>query len=134
MTVLAHPRHERFAQELSKGKTADEAYALAGYNPHRSNAARLSANEHIQSRIAELQDRGAMRAEVTIEGLIDEAHRIGSAAFQAKQFSAAVAALKEKAVLSGLRVDRAENRNINYEISAEPLSEDEWEKRYCTEN
>jgi hypothetical protein len=30
MTVLANPKHERFAQELAKGKTATEAMRLAG--------------------------------------------------------------------------------------------------------
>jgi hypothetical protein len=41
--TLQNPRHERLAQELAAGKTADAAYVLAGYRA-RSNAARLSAN------------------------------------------------------------------------------------------
>jgi phage terminase small subunit len=35
MPVLSNPKHERFAQELAKGKTADEAYQLAGCKPNR---------------------------------------------------------------------------------------------------
>ena len=31
MPTLQNPRHERFAQELAAGKTADAAYVLAGY-------------------------------------------------------------------------------------------------------
>ena len=31
MPTLRNPRHERFAQELATGKTADAAYVLAGY-------------------------------------------------------------------------------------------------------
>lgn len=30
MPVLKNARHEKFAQALAKGKTADEAYQLAG--------------------------------------------------------------------------------------------------------
>lgn len=33
MPALDNPRHERFAQELAKGKTADEAYQTAGLMP-----------------------------------------------------------------------------------------------------
>jgi hypothetical protein len=62
MTVLLNPRHEAFAQALAKGKTADEAYAQAGYRPHRSNASRLSANDNIRARVAELQHRTAEKA------------------------------------------------------------------------
>jgi phage terminase small subunit len=35
--TLRNPRHERFAQELAAGKTADAAYVLAGYRENRSN-------------------------------------------------------------------------------------------------
>jgi phage terminase small subunit len=71
--VLRNPRHERFAQELASGKTADAAYVLAGYRENRSNAARLNANRHIQKRVAEIQSVGAERAAVTVESLIAEA-------------------------------------------------------------
>ena len=53
--VLRNSRHERFAQELTTGKTADAAYVLAGYRENRSNAARLSANRDILKRVAEIQ-------------------------------------------------------------------------------
>jgi hypothetical protein len=42
MPVLKNPRHERFAQLLASGKTAKDAYALAGYRPSESNGAWLS--------------------------------------------------------------------------------------------
>jgi phage terminase small subunit len=35
MPPLENSRHERFVQTLFEGKSADEAYALAGYKPHR---------------------------------------------------------------------------------------------------
>jgi hypothetical protein len=41
MSALKNPRHERFAQALAKGMSADAAYKAVGYKPHRGNAATL---------------------------------------------------------------------------------------------
>src|SRR5262245_26200191 len=73
MPTLQNPRHERFAQELATGKSADAAYIVAGYRANRSNAARLSANQDIQKRVAEIQSLGAKLAAITIETLVAEA-------------------------------------------------------------
>jgi phage terminase small subunit len=51
MGELSNARHERFAQELAAGNPADAAYKAAGYQKHRGNAARLSANEHVKDRV-----------------------------------------------------------------------------------
>ena len=75
MGEIQNPRHERFAQELAAGKTADAAYEAAGYQKHRGNAARLSANEHVKERVAEIQAIGAERAAVTVQSLIEEAEQ-----------------------------------------------------------
>jgi hypothetical protein len=48
MGILTNPRHELFAQELAKGRSATEAYMLAGYKPCRQNAARLMTNDDIR--------------------------------------------------------------------------------------
>ncbi|WP_230640074.1 hypothetical protein [Shinella sumterensis] len=53
------------AQALAKGKTADEAYALAGYKPDRGNASRLTANDSVQRRVDEIKSRVAEKAEWT---------------------------------------------------------------------
>lgn len=113
MPALDNPKHERFAQALAKGKTADEAYVFAGYAENRGNATRLKANESVLKRVAELQDLGSLRAEVTLESLIREAGEIQEAAKQEKQYSAATAALTAKAKLAGLWIDKAENTNRN---------------------
>lgn len=68
---LKNPKHERFAQELAKGATADSAYASAGFRPHRGNAARLSANENVRARVAKLQAEAA--AKVTDDLAVDAA-------------------------------------------------------------
>ena len=83
MSTLQNPRHERFAQELATGKSADAAYVLAGYRTNRSNAARLSANQHIRNRVAEIQSLGAERAAITVETLIAEAEEARSKAKRA---------------------------------------------------
>lgn len=77
MPALSNARHERFAQEVAGGATADEAYEAAGYRPNRGNAARLKANENIRARVAEIIDRGAQRAEITVERTLAELGRVG---------------------------------------------------------
>lgn len=79
MPVLTNARHERFAQELAKGKTADEAYILAGFSENRGNATRLKSNESIQARIAEILQRGAARVEITQARVLEELGKIGFA-------------------------------------------------------
>lgn len=76
MPVLANARHERFAQELAKGKSADDAYAAAGYTPDRGNASRLTANDNVQTRVAEILGRGAERAAITQEMVLRELAKI----------------------------------------------------------
>lgn len=111
MPVLANPRHERFAQELAKGKSQAEAYANAGYEPSEPNASRLTRNEKVQARVAELQERAAIRTEVTAASLIAEAEEVRQKAMMAGQFAPAIAAIKEKGVLAGVRVEKRENTN-----------------------
>lgn len=79
MSVLSNPRHERFAQELAKGKSATQAYIAAGYEPNRQHAHRLVTNGDVQDRVEELLLAGAKRAEVTVERVLREYARIGFA-------------------------------------------------------
>lgn len=113
MPALQNPKHERFAQELAKGKPACEAYVIAGYKESRPAASRLSTNVNIVARVAEIVDRGAIRTEITLASLMQEAGEIQAAAMEAKQLSAATAALTIKAKLAGLWIDKAENTNRN---------------------
>jgi phage terminase small subunit len=113
MPALQNPKHERFAQELAKGKSQAEAYAEAGYAPSEPNASRLTRNDKIQTRIAEIQSRAVIRTEITLASLMEEAAEIQAGALEAKQYSAATAALTAKAKLAGLWVDKNENTNRN---------------------
>jgi phage terminase small subunit len=125
MPGLKNVRHERFAQEVAQGKSAGEAYRLAGFRAanHSAETAgpRLLKNVQIQQRVVELQQKVARRAEITLESLLEEAELQRSAAFGAEQYAAANGALKLKAELSGHYVQRKEDvtpRRSEAEIDA----------------
>ena len=73
---------------------------------------------------------------MTLDGLIREAAGIQQNAFDARQYSAAIAALTAKAKLAGFWIERGEhnNMNVNYAVSDEPLSETDWAERHVTEH
>src|SRR5437762_1575878 len=73
MPTLKNQRWERFCQGLAKGMTGDAAYAEAGYAPNRKNAARLKANEVIQDRMQELQDKAEERFFLTKQFVLEAA-------------------------------------------------------------
>ncbi len=77
MPVLKNARHELFAQEVAKGTSASESYAKAGYAPNTGNCLRLKVNESIVARVTEIQNRGADRAAVSVERIVQELARIG---------------------------------------------------------
>lgn len=125
MSALSNPKHERFAQERAKGATADAAYELAGFKANRGNATRLNAIESVQSRIAEIQERAAVRAEVTVASITERLLNIAAIAEKtgvgkdkdtgdvtgssSKHLTVARAALMDAAKLNGLVVDKAEH-------------------------
>ena len=111
MPALSNAKHELFAQALAKGKTQDEAYRDAGYNPSRSAASRLSTNVNVVNRVAELQERSANRLMVSLESLTTELEEARLLAMKdEKGASAAVAATLGKARLHGLLIERKEVR------------------------
>jgi hypothetical protein len=136
MAPLCNAKHERFAQGLAEGKSKIEAYEIAGYKPNRSHASRLVAKGNIRRRVAELLDAAAAETQVTVESLINEAADIQERATKARQYSAAIAALIAKAKLAGRWVERAEQRNsnVNYVVSDQPMTEEEWVAERVTEH
>lgn len=137
MTALANTRHERFAQERAKGLSIDAAYTAAGFRPHRGNAARLSANESVRARVAELQERGAIRAEITVAAITDRLGRIADTALEgatpeedgkpdAQLLNVARQAAMDIAKLNGLIVDQSKVQTIPADVLDRPMSEDEW--------
>lgn len=112
MPALTNAKHERFAQELAKGKTADEAYQEAGYAENRHNASRLKTNEHIGARVAELLEGAAARTEITVASitkrLLDIA-TVGEKSTEAPLLAVARASLMDAAKLNGLVVEKREH-------------------------
>lgn len=116
MPALKNARHERFAQELAKGKTADEAYAEAGYKADRGNASRLTANDNVRTRVAEIQERAAIRTEISVASITERLLAIATKAEgkdEAPMLSVARASLMDAAKLNGLVVDRNEHAGPN---------------------
>ncbi|MBW3099243.1 hypothetical protein [Pseudohoeflea coraliihabitans] len=61
MPTLSNQRHEAFAQALAKGKSATDAYKMAGYKPDYGAASRLSGNVKVKARVAELISAAAKK-------------------------------------------------------------------------
>lgn len=78
MPVLKNAKHERFAQALARGETADQAYQTAGYKRHDGNAARLRGNERVQQRVVEILRKAEDKAEIDIARCLQELVRLGT--------------------------------------------------------
>ena len=99
-TPLKNPRHELFAQALVHGMSADAAYTEAGYKADRGNAARMTANDSICDRVAELQ------AAAKLEKQSKYIKRRGPREAGARR----VARRKQQARNRGTKIDRARDR------------------------
>ena len=123
MPALKNARHERFAQELAKGATADAAYQEAGFSPNRGNATRLKANESVLARVEELKEKAAERTVITIESLTDRLNKIaekGEAKDEAPMLQVARAAIMDICKLNGWVVDRSK---VAFDLSLLTLDE-----------
>ena len=101
MPVLSNPKHERFAQELAKGKPASVAYVLAGYKANDGNAATLKGNQRVLERVDELVNAVAEKAGVTIQSLSEELEEARAVSKANGQGAAMVSATMGKAKLFG---------------------------------
>lgn len=101
---LRNPRRERLAQALATGATATDALAEAGYSDPR-NSTRLTKNDEIRRRVAELQERAAAKAVMTIDDLVADLEEARAMAHEKGQASAAVQATMGKAKILGFLVD-----------------------------
>lgn len=111
MPKLANAKHELFAQALAKGETATAAYEHAGYSPDRGAASRLSANVSIERRVAEILERAAVRAEITVADISGRLLKIaekGERSGLAPMLAVGRAALMDVAKLNGLIVEKRE--------------------------
>ena len=111
MASLKNPKHEYFAQGIVKGQSQIEAYGNAGYKPSEQHACRLASLGKVQDRIAELQERAAVRCEVTVASLTEMLLEDRLMAREIAQPSASVAAVNAIAKLNGLIIEKTENTN-----------------------
>ena len=112
MPVLKNARHERYAQELAKGQSQEQAYKAAGYRGNRHHASALGTKKHIKERVAELLSRNIQKQDATVEittqRLLEMAEEARVLAMQQNQPAAAVTALTAIAKLSGRWIERSE--------------------------
>jgi phage terminase small subunit len=108
---LKNSRHEKFAQELAKGRAQHDAFMASGFKAKgaaaRVNASRLLTDANVAARVGELKDRAAEKAVVTAADIAQQLDEDRDFARTLKQASAAVSASMGKAKVLGLIVDRA---------------------------
>lgn len=118
MGVLRNHKHEQFAQELilarRTGATNGQCYTRAGYSATGASAeacaARMlaDAKNGVRRRVEELLNRGARRAEVTVESLLLKLEENILGAAKVSQHGAINGAVSLMAQLKGLLVDKVE--------------------------
>jgi hypothetical protein len=108
MPALKNQRQERFCQLVVQGIAPFRAYPMAGYEPHDANPYRLSGNERVKARLAELTRGFAMKTRVTVETISEQLDADRDFARRVDQAGPALNATIAKAKLHGLIVDRKE--------------------------
>ena len=110
---LKNPKHEHMIQLMvNHDLTQDQALKEAGFKPHKSSASRIVNSTDFQQRLQLLRTRKAEKAAfscaVTTESLIAECEEARLMAERLNNPQAVIAAIKEKGVLSGKRIERSE--------------------------
>ena len=101
---LQDAQHERFACELAKGASQDEAYVLAGFSRNRGNASRLNANENVSQRVAWLKEQAATDTVLSIREKREFLARV------VRVKGAAIDEEKDGDLINGLKFDKYGNR------------------------
>ena len=105
-------RQEKFANNLAMGMPKAKAYAEAGYKPDPGNPTRLTENDRVQKRVAELQERAAIETGIAIQSITADLAEVVKEASALPQsagtLNARRAALMDIATLNGLVVTRSE--------------------------
>ena len=107
---LTNPKHEKFAQGLAKGKSQADAYALAGYEPSEPNASRLTRNDKVTARVAELQSRAAEKVIFSIADMAAQLDEDREFARSCVVPAAAVSASMGKAKVLGFLTDKIDHQ------------------------
>ena len=109
------PKQEAFAQAIVTGVNQSDAYRAAykvkpGTKPEsvNQNASRIMANVNVMSRVAELREQVAKKAQITLESHLDDLMRLRNMAAKEKQYSAAIAAEVARGKASGVHVEKTQ--------------------------
>lgn len=141
-------QQEKFCRNIVEGMSQTDAYEAAGYKGDRKslkdNASRLIANDSVMSRIAQLRKGAEKRSALTAKALADRLDRLAiasekAALSEADEFVSKEAAdvmrasIMDAAKLLGLVVDRSkvESENVNFNVSDEPMTEEQWETEFA---
>jgi phage terminase small subunit len=108
MCTLKNARHERFVQELIKGRSQCDAFLAAGYKASSpsvayAHAARLVRNGKVRARLNELQSKEETMSLLTMEQHMEELRGLREMAKANGQLSAAIKAEELRGKLRGLR-------------------------------
>jgi hypothetical protein len=154
---LEDERWELFCQGIVDGKHAVDAYLDAGFECSRetakTNASRFRKDERIVQRIGELQgwrdERIAISKKMFEENLAKEIEKqvdkfvvdinwitaelvdTHQVAKERGDIAGRCRALELLGKSRGMFVDRTENSNVNYAVSDEPMSPEQWVQKYA---
>ena len=125
------PKQEAFAQAIVAGVSQSDAYRAAykvrpNTKPEsvNQNASRIMANVNIMSRVAELREPVAKKAQITLESHLDDLMRLRNMAAKEKQYSAAISAEIARGKASGVHVEKSEQTVSTRTL--EPVPDDEF--------
>ena len=109
------PKQEAFAQAIVTGVSQSDAYRAAykvrpGTKAEsvNQNASRIMADVNVASRVAELREQVAKKAQITLESHLDDLMRLRNMAAKEKQYSAAIAAEIARGKASGVNVEKTQ--------------------------
>jgi phage terminase small subunit len=102
-------RQERFALLLARGLNQTDAYEAAGFKRSGASASKAARKPGVAARVREMQNHAAHRCRVTLASLIEKAEDARELAMFLGQPAAAIAAIKEIGVLTGLRVEKRDD-------------------------
>lgn len=141
MPALDNPRWENFVLAHAKGMAAGRAYEAAGYKS-KGNASEVSASQllrkpQVAARLAELQEKAAVKTGVTLESLIQLGLELIADARKAEDFTAASATFERLAKISGHWIDRSESKSTVTRLISDrpvtPMDEEQWLSKHGPE-
>lgn len=110
------PKQEAFAQAIVTGANQSDAYRAAykvrpGTKPEsvNQNASRIMADVNVVSRVAELREPVAKKAQITLESHLDDLMRLRNMAVKEKQYSAAISAEVSRGKAAGIYIEKMEH-------------------------